>query len=93
MGTRNSLRIGIVQTVAGAYEISGQTDYKRTRLPKHFLNQHNMGFKVNMRVEELLERYGSKEAALTQAKQIYYMTDGHYQKAIWEQVIDELSEE
>jgi hypothetical protein len=52
-----------------------------------------MGFKVNMRVEELLERYGSKEAALTQAKQIYYMTDGHYQKAIWEQVIDELSEE
>ena len=52
-----------------------------------------MGFKVNMRVEELLERYGSKEAALTQAKQIYYMADGHYQKAIWEQVIDELSEE
>lgn len=93
MGTRKSLRIGIVQTVADTYEISGQIDYQRTRFPKHFLNQHNVGFKVNMRVEELLERYGSKEAALVQAQQIYYMADGRYQKAMWEQVIDELSEE
>jgi len=93
MGTRKGVRIGIVQTIAADYEISSAIDYKRSRLPKHFLNQHNVGFKVNSRVEDLLERYGSKEAALVQAKQIYYMADGPYQKAIWEQVIDELSEE
>lgn len=87
------MREVIIETVGGKYKICNQPETKNRRLKKQYINQHNMGFKVNKRVEDLIERYGSREAALEQAKEMYKMMDDVYNREVWEQVIDELSEE
>ena len=87
------MREVIIETVGGKYRICKQPETKNSRLKKQYINQHNMSFKVNKRVEELIERYGSREAALEQSKQMYKMMDDPYNREIWERVIDDLSEE